>query len=220
MLPSIPRVTITAHGASVVVTEEVNLPRGEWKGEALHFHVAFGVPGPHAIDARLVAVEDGELEADPEAAGEQLVTEAVPRRPPGAYALLGRDAMAGIVVHVRPDAMTRALARGNMATLRIRSVADATAPDADGASSVVVRLGVSRNTPLTLGRILAASSSSPVTRVEAHLCGPDADPQPLAAAILAKNGSSRPASPSPGAIAPVLAVRHVTDDLCLRLWHE
>jgi hypothetical protein len=219
MLPSIAVVTVTSHGGTVAVVEDVNLPRGDWKGEALHFHIAFGVPGPRAVDARLVPVEDGALEASPSEAGEALETERVPRRPPYAHALLGRDAMAGLVVHLRPDALTRAFARGNMATLRVRSVADATELDAAGATSVVVRLGVSRNTPLTLGRIVATSGvPAPLGRAEARLCGPDADPEPLAVGILAAGVVTRPAPTYGPTIAPVLAVRHSSDDLCLRLW--
>jgi len=201
------------------VTEEVNLPRGDWKGEALHFHIAFGTPGPRALDARLVPVDDGALEANPSETGEVVDTERVARRPVNAHTLLGRETMAGVVVHVRPEAFRRALERGNMATLRIRSVADATEPDATGASSIVVRLGASRGTPLTLGRLVATSATpSPLARVEAHLCGPDAPPEPLAASILANGTLSRSPSPSGPAIAPVLAVRHASDDLCIRFW--
>jgi hypothetical protein len=225
-LPSIPRVKVTSHAHAVAVIEEVNLPRGDWRGEELHFHVAFGAPGPKAIDARLVPVADGALEADDAEAGDVVETERVPRRPANASSLLGRDTMAGIVVHVRTAALTKAFARGNMATLRIRSLADATELDAEGASSVVVRLGTARSTPLTLGRILATSAEGtpPLLRVEAHLCGADADPHPLAVGILAGGVLTRPHGPEGEArqdppIAPVLAVRHATDDLCLRLWN-
>jgi hypothetical protein len=220
MLPSVARVKLTTHGQAVAIVEEVNLPRGEWKGEALRFHVAFGAPGPRAIDAHLVAVGDGELEPEGDEAGEALTIERVARRPPNAHPLLGREAMAGVVVVVPAESFKKALERGNMASLRIRSLVDMTEPDPSGASSVVVRLGASRGTPLTLGRITATSSSSPLGHVEAKLCGPDADPNPLAVGLVPR--------PSPGdrsghgetlpTIAPVLAVRHTTDDLCLRFW--
>lgn len=216
ILPSVARVKVTSLGKAISVVEEVNLPRGGWKGEALRFHVAFGAPGPRAIDARLVAVGDGELEADEDDAGEALTIERVPRRPPDAHPLLGRETMAGIVVDVPKGALATAFARGNMASLRIRSLVDATGPDASGATSVVVRLGASRGTPLTLGRIVAAAAppSSPLARVEAKLCGPDADPHPLAV-----GGSPRPPRiEGPSTIAPVLAVRRATDDLCVRMW--
>ena len=213
LLPSIARVVVTSHGSAIAVTHDINLPRGDWRGEALHFHVAFGAPGPRAIDARLLAVADGALEADPDDAGEPLATDRAARRPANAYGLLGRDTMAGIVVHLKPDEMKRALARGNMAMLRLRAVADATEPDRTGATSVVVRLGASRGTPLTLGRIVASAvPPGSVGRVEAQLCGGDADSQPLAVGIVGRP----PAHGS--AIAPILAVRHASDDLCLRLW--
>lgn len=216
-LPSVARVKVTSHGKAISVVEEVNLPRGDWKGEALRFHVAFGAPGPRAIDAHLVGVGDGELEPDEDDAGELLTIERVPRRPLDAHPLLGRETMAGIVVNVPADALTTAFARGNMAALRIRSLVDATEPDASGATSVVVRLGASRGTPLTLGRIIATAAppSSPLARVEAKLCGPDADPHPLAVGMIPRP----PRVERPSVIAPVLAVRRATDDLCVRIWH-
>jgi hypothetical protein len=219
-LPSIARVKVTDHGSAIAVVEEVNLPRGEWKGEALHFHVAFGSPGPRAIDARLVPVGDGALEAEDDEAGEALASERVPRRPANAHLLLGRDSMAGIVIHLRSDSLTKALARGNMAAIRIRTVVEATELDASGASSVVVRLGATRATPLTLGRIaIGAGPGVPATaRAEARLCGADADPHPLAVGLVVNGVTTRGPAPGEPPIAPVLAVRHPSDDLCLRWW--
>lgn len=216
ILPSVARVKVTSHGKAMAVVEEVNLPRGEWKGEALHFHVAFGAPGPTAIDAHLVGVGDGSLEPEDDEAGEALTVDRVPRRPPTAHPLLGRDTMAGVVVHIRPESLTKAFARGNMASLRIRSLVDAMEPEGTGTSSVVVRLGASRGTPLTLGRVVATAAppASPLTRVEARLCGPDADPHLLAVGMVPKVAHT-----GEPPIAPVLAVRHATDDLCVRLWH-
>ncbi len=211
MLPSIARVKVTAHPNMTVVVTEVNLPRGEWKGEPLDLHVAFGAPGPpRAVDVHLVPVGDGELEPDDDVTGETVLFDRVPRRPPTAHPLLGRDAMAGIVLHVKPESMQKALAPGNMAALRIRMAVEGS--DADG---VVVRLGASRGTPLTLGRILvlAGGGAPAITRAEARLCGPDADDHPLAV-----SPKTTPAS-GEAPIAPVLAVRHVSDDLCVRFWH-
>ncbi|HVH40944.1 MAG TPA: hypothetical protein VM925_01335 [Labilithrix sp.] len=215
ILPSIARVKVTSHGKAISVVEEVTLPRGEWRGEALRFHVAFGAPGPRAIDAHLVGIGDGDLEPDDDDAGELLATERVARRPANAHPLLGRDTMAGIVVTVRADSLVKAFAHGNMASLRVRSLVDA-GEDASGASSVVVRLGASRGTPLTLGRITASATppATPLVRAEAKLCGPDADPHPLAVGTIPKVSPTERQS----AIAPVLSVRRVTDDLCVRLW--
>jgi hypothetical protein len=215
ILPSVARVKVVSHDKALAIVEEVSLPRGDWKGQDLRFHIAFGAPGPRAIDAHLLSVGDGALEPDDDEVGESLSVDRVPRRPANAYALIGRETMAGIVVHLRADALTKALAPGNMAALRIRSVIDATEPDASGASSAVVRLGATRSSPLTLGRIVATSATPvPLARVEARLCGPESDPHPLAVAVTPR--LPRTGEPT---IAPVLSVRHATDDLCLRLWN-
>jgi hypothetical protein len=223
MLPSIPRVKIDVLKTQLVVVEEVNLPRGEWKNEALDFYVAFGAPGaPRAIDARLVAVADGALEPDDDDAGEALVVDRVPHRPSSAHPLLGRDSMAGVVVHLKRESIAKALTPGNMAAVRVRTAVDLPEEDSGGARGVVVRLGASRGTPLTLGRLtLAAKAGAPgPARAEAHLCGSEADPTPLAIAILPRPSSPQlvPTPPSPPPIAPVLAVRHASDDLCIRFW--
>jgi hypothetical protein len=214
MLPSVARVALTTYGSSVAIVEDILIPRGEWKGEALRFHVAYGAPGPRAVDVRLLPVDDGALEPSDGDAGEVLQAEKVPRRPGNAHALLGRETMAGVVVAIPPAALTKALARSQMAALRVRSLVDAAPPDAAGASSVLVRLGSSRGTPLSLGRIVAAPApgTPALTKIEATLCGPEAGTEPLAAHIV---GAPRVRS---DAIAPVLAVRHASDDLCLRFW--
>jgi hypothetical protein len=214
MLPSIPRVRVEVLKTQLVVITEVNLPRGEWKTEALDFYVAFGAPGaPRAVDAHLLAVGDGALEPDDEA-GEPLVVDRAPHRPASAYALIGRDSMAGVVVHLKRESLSRAFTPGNMAALRIRTVLDLPEEDSVGARGVVVRLGASRGTPLTLGRLSLTTKPGVTTpsRVEARLCGPDSDPTPLA---ITPRPSTPPATPP---IAPVLSVRHASDDLCIRFW--
>lgn len=220
MLPSIPRVRVELLEKKLVVVEEINLPRGEWKAEALDFYVAFGAPGPpRAIDAQLVSVGDGALEPEDADPGETLAIDRAPRRPPSAHPLLGRDTMAGVVVHVKREALGRALTAGNMAALRIRTALDLPEEDAAGGRGVVVRLGASRGTPLTLGRVsLVAKPGGPSpSRAEARLCGPDADPIPLAITIAPKPPPPA-APPTTPPIAPVLAVRHASDDLCIRFW--
>lgn len=222
MLPSIARVRIEVLKGQLVVIEEVNLPRGEWKGEPLDFYVAFGAPGaPRAVDAHLVAVGDGALEPDDAEIGEPLVVDRAPRRPASAHALIGKETMAGVVVHVKRDALETAFTPGNMAALRLRTALDLPEEDSAGARGVVVRLGASRGTPLTLGRVSllarAVPGASAPARAEARLCGPDADATPLAIALTPK--PKAPAlPPSTPPIAPVLAVRRATDDLCVRFW--
>jgi hypothetical protein len=212
MLPSIPRVKVTLAKDQIVVVEEVNLPRGDWHGEPFDLYVAFGAPGaPRAVDAHLVSVADGALEPDEADAGVALATDRAARRPATAHPLLGRETMAGIVVHVDAKSLTKALTAGNMAALRIRTALDLPEEDPAGARGVLVRLGASRGTPLTLGRVVVAGSGRTISRSEARLCGPDADPHLLAT-------TPRAATPSEPPIAPVLAVRHASDDLCVKLW--
>jgi hypothetical protein len=213
MLPSIPRVKVMLAKDQMVVVEEINFPRGEWHGDPFDVYVAFGAPGaPRAVDAHLVAVADGALEPDDAEQGTALVTERAPRRPATAHGLLGRETMAGIVVHLDAKALGRAFTPGNMAALRIRTALDLPEEDPSGARGVLVRLGASRGTPLTLGRVVvAASGGRALSRSEARLCGPEADAHLLAT-------TPRAASPPEPPIAPVLAVRHPTDDLCVKLW--
>ncbi len=217
MLPSVGRVHVRLSRAQAIVVEEVLLPRGEWKSGPIELWVAFGAPSvPRAIDAHLVPLADGVLAPEDDEAGEAVSTERAPRRPPSANALLGRDAMAGVVVRLDAAALGRGFAAGGMAALRLRSVLDAPEEDPSGGRGILVRLGASRGTPLTLGRIsfTSAPDAPKVTRVEARLCGPEADPHPLAVGSIPK----LPADGTPR-LAPVLAVRHASDDLCVRWWN-
>ncbi len=223
-LPSVARVRVEVASDRVLVLEDIALPRGEWRAGDLDLYVAFGAPGaPRAFDARLLAVPDGALEPADGDAGEPLPFDRVPRRPSTAHPLLGRPQMAGAVLHVRDAAFRKAVAPGKMAILRVRTLLDAPPEDAEHAREIVVRLGASNGQPLTLGRVqVVASTASPklkIARAEAHLCGPDADPYPLAVTPRPpspQGPQSAPSSDARGPIAPVLAVRHATDDLCVR----
>jgi hypothetical protein len=219
-LPSIPRARVEVAADHVVVIEEVNLPRGDWRAGDLAFYVAFGGPGaPAAFDAHVLAVPDGALEPLATDVGEKVVVERAPRRPATVHELLGAEDMAGMVVRVPEATLRRALAPGGMAALRFRTLLALPAGNAQSGHDVLVRLGHTRSTPLTLGRVQVASveGGARITRAEAHLCGGSADPWPLAVAI-----EPRPTAPAPvGAqapIAPVLAVRNPDDDLCVRFW--
>jgi hypothetical protein len=218
-LPSVARVRVEVSREHVVVVEDVDVPRGDWQHGDLDLFVAFGAPGvPEAFDAQILAVPDGALEPAEGSAGEPLTLERAPRRPLSAQPLLGPPQMAGAVVHVPEAAFRRATSAGGMAALRLRSLVPLPAEDARTGREVLVRLGASSGTPLTLGSVQVASTDPAfrVARAEAQLCGPDADPWPLALALV-------PAPPTPALqpkppIAPVLAVRHASDDLCVRVW--
>jgi hypothetical protein len=216
-LPSVARVRVDAGRDRVLILQEVLLPRGEWKGGDLDLYVAFGAPGaPEAFEARLLSVPDGALEPVEGDGGEAVALDRASRRPPTAALLLGRPQMAGSVLHIKEASFRRALAPGNMAAIRLRSLIASPSAGPDGAREVLVRLGIEGGPPLTLGRLqLVSLESRPwISRVDARLCGQEADPYPLAIAV---TPPTPPAGP-PGPIAPVLAVRHATDDLCVRYW--
>ena len=217
-LPSIARVRLEVAKNYLVVIEEINLPRGAWVSGDLDLFVAFGAPGlPQAFDAHLLAVSDGALEASADDAGEPIAYDRAARRPATAQLLLGRPNMAGAVLHVREPAFRRAVSQGNMASIRLRTLLAIPDVDAFTGREVVIRLGIEGATPLTVGRLqlMATEARSPIPRADAHFCGADADAAPLSIAL-----SPKPVSP-PAANrlrAPVLSVRHASDDLCIRFW--
>lgn len=221
MLPSVSRVRIEAARDRAVVTEEIALPRGDWTAGGLALYAAFGEPGaPIAVDARLVPVPDGQLESRLEDAGEPVAVEPAVRHLPSSTLLLGRPNMAGFVVRVKDASLRAAYAHGDLAALRIRSLLQPPAADATGARDVVVRLGIDGGLPLTLGKVQVVSVEAQpwIKRAEATLCGPDADPFPLTVAVLPKPEDA-PAGPAP-TVAPSLATRHASDDLCVRWWAD
>jgi len=234
LLPSVPRVRLEVARAHVIVVEDINLPRGNWRSGDLEFYISFGAPGaPFAFDARLLAVPDGALEPASEDHGEPISIERAIRRPANTnvYLLLGHPQMAGTIVRIKDAEFRRALGTRAMAALRVRTVLPLPELDPRTGREVVVRLGTEAGNPLTLGRVQVAAIEKDVALqyAEAHLCGKDADPYPLSVALRA--GTSGPflhATADPKAparagapeapVAPVLAVRHVTDDLCIRFW--
>ena len=219
MLPSIARVRVEAARDHVTLLEEVNLPRGDWQAGGLDLYVAFGAPGtPSAVDARLVPVPIGATEARTDDAGEPVTVEPVIRHTPSSQPLLGRPSMAGVVLHVKDAQLRHAYALSDVVALRVRSLLMPPAAEAGGVRDVVVRLGIAGAAPLTLGKVQVVSvEPTPwITRAEAALCGPEADPWPLSLTL-----SPKPADPPPfprPTIAPSMAVRHASDDLCIRWW--
>jgi hypothetical protein len=210
LLPSVSRVQVEVLRGHLVVTRDVTLPRGDFKAGDLTFHVAFGATVPFAMDARLLPVADGQLAPDREARGDALTLDRA-RRP--ALALFGTSEMAGVNVLLPHASFVRALAPGNMAVLRMRELRRLPPPAPDGTRELLVRLGAANGNPLTLSRVEVkrGESVSEVSNVSAHLCGKDADALPL---YVARDGVS--GADEPNAIAPVLATRHASDDLCVR----
>ncbi|HEY3816537.1 MAG TPA: hypothetical protein VGL81_05165 [Polyangiaceae bacterium] len=219
MLPSVARVRVEAAHDRVILLEEVNLPRGDWRSGGLDLFVAFGAPGtPIAVDARLAPVPAGAVESRPDEPGDAVAVEPVIRHTAASQALLGRPAMAGVVLHVKDAQLRRAFALGDTVALRVRSLLSPPSADATGARDVVVRLGFVAGQPLALEKVQVVSLEPKpwIARAEATLCGPEADPWPLSVALLPRPGD--PAPPAARTIAPPMAVRHASDDLCVRWW--
>jgi hypothetical protein len=222
MLPSLGRVRVEAARDHVTVLEDVHLPRGDWQSGGLDLYVAFGSPGmPIAVDARLVAAASGATELRADDAGDVLPVEPAVRPSTSTQLLLGPPHMAGVVVHVKDAELRRAYATADLAGVRLRSLLGAPASDPSGERALVVRLGVAGGLPITLGRVQVVSlEPGPwIQRAEATLCGPDADARPLALSIWPKPAGIQPGgAPAPSPIAPAMAVRHPSDDLCVRWW--
>jgi hypothetical protein len=221
MLPGISRIRIETGQDRVLLVEEVSLPRGEWSSGGLDLYVAFGAPGPPiALDAQLLTVPAGASESSLTDRGEPVVVDFGTRRPSIARPLLGKVQMAGVILRVKEAQLRRAYDGGGAAALRVRTLLPPPPADSTGGRDVVVRLGIAGGLPLTLGHIQMVSldAASPVARAEARLCGADADPWPLSVAILPRHAAGAPPG-APATIAPWAAVRHATDDLCIRWWN-
>ncbi len=210
MLPSVSRVHVDVLPTHLVVTRDVTLPRGDFHGGELMMHVGWDATLPIAFDAKLIAAADGELGADLRATGDTLPVE-LGTRP--ALLLFGTRELVGANVRVPEPLFVKALAPGNMAVLRLREVVRLPPRDESGERLLLVRLGAANGVPLTLARIeVRRGEGTPeLTLARAELCGKDAVSSPLFVSV--EGGR---AQPDPQAIAPVLATRHSTDDLCVR----
>jgi hypothetical protein len=221
MLPSLSRVRVEAARDHVTVLEELVFPRGDWQKGGLDLYVAFGAPGtPIAVDASWVEIAPDAEEPSPDATGDAVSVEPAVHRNASTQLLLGPPQMAGVVVRVTEADIRRGYATSERAALRVRSLLAPPAAAADGEHQVVVRLGIAGGLPLTLGSVEVVSRDPlPVVRAEAVLCGPDADPHPLAIVLASPiTQSGRASAPGEPLIAPAMAVRHPSDDLCVRWW--
>jgi len=244
MLPSVARVRVEVARDRVILQEDVSLPRGDWRYGGLDLYAAFGAPGPPlAVDARLLALPPGAAESRSDDLGEPAIIERALGCGPAIQPLLGRAQMAGLVMHLKEAQLRRAFTSSERAVLRIRSLLRPPAPDSRNVQDLVVRLGSPDGLPMTLGRIQVVSlDGQRIEAAAAELCGPDADPWPLSVSILPKPPTRLPMPPNlsletapnhnqvpfgagapndkPGAaptapIAPEMALRHATDDLCI-----
>jgi hypothetical protein len=216
--PTIPLIRVEAARDHLLVTEDLFLGRGEWSTGDLDAFVSFGAPGvPRAVDARIYTGVEDDLDLAPAAPFETVPVERSFQRPSKARLLVGSSSMAGATLRIHDAAFSRATHATGVARVRVRTLLDLPAPDVRTGREVVVRLGSYDGEPYALGAIEVTSTEPKpwLTRAEAHLCGPDADPHPLAVRVRSATGAR---VSSPTAIAPVLSVRHPTDDLCVRFW--
>lgn len=214
MLPSVGRVSLDIRADGVVVTEDVNLPRGDYRSGPLSLYAAFGAPGlPTAVDAKLLTLEEGALEAAPDAPSDKLDVELANRALVSMNVLIGNGAMAGVAIHVPEAIFLRHTAKSGMAVLRIRTLVPEPEEDGSGVREVVVRLGSVQGQPLTLGRIETEERVA-IGTLSAEFCGKDAEHRALSVARLKKGAVTKQRDPL--AAAPVMSVRHASDDLCVR----
>jgi hypothetical protein len=214
MLPSIERVRVDIAGDRVLLLEEIVLPRGDWQSGDLDLFAAFGVPGPPlALDAHLLEVPPDGSQAGAGDSGESVPFLKAPRALAAAGILLGKPKAAGVVIRVRESLLRRTYLSSNLAVLRIRSLVRIPAAEPDGTRQLVVRLGRVGDTPITLRRIELSviDAKARLVNAQARLCGPSSDPWPLRVTVEA-NAKWVDRSP---AIAPSMAVRHSSDDLCV-----
>jgi hypothetical protein len=211
-LPVISHIDVDVSKARVLVTHEIVMSRGEWSGGDVDLWVSFGPTMPAALDARLLAVRPGASMPDPSDTGEPIAFDKAAHRPPRAYALLGRSAMAGVVLHVREPAFRRAIAASGVLAIRVRQILSPPDEDEHHAREIVVRLGMEAGTPLTIRHIaLTTPEADSIASASATLCGPNADTY-----ILGFQIAPRGATLTQGAIDPPSATRRSTDDLCIR----
>lgn len=214
MLPSVGRVSLEIRNEAVVVTQDVNLPRGDYRSGPLSLYAAFGAPGlPNAVDAKLLTLEEGSLEAAVDAPSDKLEIELASRALVSMNVLLGSGAMAGIAIKIPEAVFLRHTAKDNMAVLRIRTLMPEPEEDAGGAREIVVRLGTVSGQPITLGRIDTDERVS-ISVLSAEFCGKDAEKRPLSVGRLKKGAVTKQRDPL--AVAPVLSTRHASDDLCVK----
>lgn len=219
----ITKVEVVLRPEGALVVQDVTLARPPSSRGALSLYVAYGAPGaPRAIDARIAPLPDGVLELDSEAKGTALAVTPRTSKAPGDVLLLGRGSMAGFAVDLPDRALRDATSESSFAVLRLRTLlaipfrdGESAGISARAAGEALVRLETPSPVPMALGRVIVRAEGGLALReVQASLCGPDATPFPLAISARGLDGST----PRPPAtrVAPLLAVRHASDALCVR----
>jgi hypothetical protein len=204
---AISRVRFDVRAGRVLVTTDVMLPAGREPFGDLDVHVSYGGPGvPLGIDAQLLETPRGFLSPPTESAGTRLSQQGSFHSPSHAAFTLGRADMAGMLVHIPASVLVDKLKPSGQATLRVREVRDLPHPLADGTRELLARLGSHRGRPFVLGMVELATDGL-MARAEAHFCSAQA-PRPN----LFVAGSAG----APTGVAPPLASRSPSDDLCLR----
>ncbi len=204
----ISRVRVEVRGQRALVTTDVLIAADVARVTALRAFVAYGVPGPPlATDAALVAVPAGRLSAPADARGRRLELHAALHAPADAALVVGPADMAGSTTTIPTDALRAAIAESGAATLRLRAVHPLSAVHDGGAHDLLLRLGARQGVPFILGAV--EIDGAKLARREAWLCGPHADPTPLA--VLPRRSGDRTA------LAPALAARAPDDALCVRV---
>lgn len=217
----ISKVEIVLRPEGALVVQDVTLARPPASRGSLSLYVAFGGPGaPRAVDAQIAALPEGVLELDSAANGTALAVTPRASQAAGDVTLLGRSSMAGFAVQLPERTFREATRASSFAVLRLRTLLAVPFREGESAGDrrageALVRLESPSAVPIALGRIVVRTEGGLALReAQASLCGPDASPFPLAVAV---RGAADLAPPPPATrIAPLLAVRHATDALCVR----
>lgn len=191
------------------VTSDIVLSRGDWAGDELRFHVAYGAPAvPLAFEAWLCSAQAGE--SSPETCIPLPHATAVRAAPDAAF-ILGPSAMAGEEIELSHEALSSFFTDAvstSRAVLRLRTLRALPSESASGEREVLIRLdreGKKPRPPASLE--VEAVDGATLRKVQARLCGPEGADEHLP--IL----STAPDKPS---VHSPIPRREVQGDLCVR----
>lgn len=200
----IDRIHVEVAEDRVLVTSEIALGKGDWAGEDLRAHVAYGAPGmPLAFEAHLCPPrpEQGEPECQP------LPNEFARSAPSDAAFVIGPAKMAGQTIELESQKLADLFAQHSHAMLRLRQLRPMPIASASGHREILIRLGAMRGRPYRLGSIEIAGQGIAIADADARLCGPDVTPTELS---LVRGGAASKGVP------PRILERAGNEDLCLR----